>query len=120
MMCVVPDLILIDTLELSAHIGVPEEERQAPQRLTLHLALQPRRAFHDLGDDIANAVDYFAVAKSVQALVRERPRRLIETLAAEIAAHILQRFAVEAVEVELRKYILADTAFVAVKLRRER
>jgi len=120
MMRAVPDLILIDTLELSAHIGVPEEERQAPQRLTVHLTLQPQRAFHDLGDDIANTVDYFAVAKSVQALAREHPRRLLETLADEIAMHILGRFAVEAVEVELRKYILPDTAFVAVKLRRER
>ena len=35
-----------------------------------------------------------------------------------IAAMILARFPVRRVEVELRKYILPDTAFVAVRLSR--
>lgn len=112
------DTIHIADLELSTHIGVPEEERATPQRLTVHLTLEPRRDFQDLGDAIENTVDYYVLAKAVQALARERPRRLIETLAQEIAALILERFAVRAVEVELRKYILPDTAFVAVRLSR--
>lgn len=115
-----PDTIHIAQLELSAHIGVPDEERAAPQRLTVNLALEPARDFSDLGDDIAKTVDYFAVSRAVQALAAERPRRLIETLAEEIAALVLTRFAVAAVEIELRKYILPDTAFVAVRLRREK
>jgi dihydroneopterin aldolase len=45
---------------------------------------------------------------------------LIETLAEEIAGELLTRFALRAVEVELRKFILPDTAHVAIRLRRER
>ena len=115
-----PDQIVVHSLELSAHIGVPDEERVAPQRLTLNLTLEPERDFRDLGDDIARTVDYYAVSKAVQVLARERPRRLIETLAEEIATFVLEHFAIRAVELELRKYILPDTAFVAVRLRRER
>lgn len=114
------DAIVIEALELSAHIGVPEAERAAPQRLTVSLRLEPREGFAELEDELARTVDYFAVCQAVQALAKARPRQLIETLAEEIAALVLARFAVATVEVELRKFILPETAFVAVRLRRAR
>lgn len=114
------DAILIEQLELTARIGVPDEERAAPQRLTVNLRIEPQRDFEALGDDLENAVDYFAICEAIKALSGARPRRLIETLAEEITTLVLERFAVAAVEVELRKFILPDTAFVAVQLRRER
>ena len=113
------DRIIIDGLELSSFIGVPDEERATAQRLTVNLVLEPIRGFTDLGDAIENTVDYFRVCEEVKALSLACPRRLIETLAGDIAALLLARFALRAVEVELRKYILLDTAFVAVKIRRE-
>ena len=115
-----PDRILIDSLELSSFIGVPDEERAAAQRLTVNLVLEPLRDFTALGDAIENTVDYFRVCEEVKALALARPRRLLETLAEDLATHLLARFALHAVEVELHKYILPDTAFVAVALRRER
>ena len=115
-----PDLIHIEQLELSAHLGVPGDERAAPQRLTANLTLEPRRDMQALDDALENTVDYLSVARAVQALARERPRRLLETLAIEIADLLLARFAIRAVELELCKFILPDTAFVAVRLRRER
>lgn len=114
-----PDRIHIEGLELSAFIGVPDEERAAAQRLTVSLRLEPVGDFTALADEIGSTVDYHAVCDAVKALSLARPRRLIETLAGEIAALVLGRFAVRAVEVELRKYILPDTAHVAVSLRRE-
>lgn len=115
-----PDQIIVRALELSANIGVPDEERQTPQRLTVDLVMEPASGFADLGDSIERTVDYFAVSKAVQALARERPRKLIETLAEEIAAMLLSRYGLRAVEIELRKYILPDTDHVAVRIRRER
>ena len=56
----------------------------------------------------------------MRALAAARPRRLIETLALDIAGEILARFAVASVDVELRKYILPDTDYVAVRLSRHR
>ncbi len=115
-----PDLILIEALELSAFIGVPDDERAAAQRLTANLVLEPIRDFTALGDDIGNTVDYFAVCEATKVLSLARPRRLIETLAEEIAAELLARFPLRAVEIELRKFILPDTRFVAVRIQRSR
>ncbi|MES2572750.1 MAG: dihydroneopterin aldolase [Verrucomicrobiota bacterium] len=114
------DRIHIEALELSTRIGVPEEERATPQRLTVNLTLEPLRDFSGLADRIENTVNYFEVARAVQALARARPRQLIETLAGEIATFLLNGFALRAVEIELRKYILPDTAYVAVRMRREK
>ena len=94
--------IEICELELMARIGVPIEERAIPQRLTVSMTLWPLTAFDDLDDEIANAVDYAAVCIAVKKLVSEREDKLIETLAAAIASHLLQSFAVRRVRVELR------------------
>ncbi|MDR3406153.1 MAG: dihydroneopterin aldolase [Chthoniobacter sp.] len=115
-----PDRIRIESLELSSFIGVPEEERTTAQRLTASLVLEPIRAIPFLDDRIENTVDYFAVCECVKALSLARPRHLLETLAQEIAAELLGRFPLRSVEIELRKFILPDTAFVAIQLRRER
>jgi len=115
-----PDTILVEALELSSFIGVPDEERAVAQRLTVSLALEPIRDFRTLGDRIENTVDYFALTEFVKAFSLARPRRLIETLAEEIATELLARHPLRAVEIELRKFILPDTRFVAVRIRRER
>lgn len=113
------DLILIDSLELSAQIGLTEEERAEPQRLTVTLQLQPLRNFNNLEDRIENTVDYFNVCAVVKELASHHPRNLLETLAEEIASELIELFPLQAIEIELRKFILPDTRFVAVKIRRE-
>ena len=112
------DTILVEALEILAHVGVPDEEIANPQRLTVSLVLEPRGGFSHLHDEIARAVDYFQVCRRVKQVAAERPRRLIETLAEDIARALLSGFDLAAVEVELRKFILPDTAHVAVRLRR--
>jgi len=114
------DQIFVENLELSSVIGVPETERASAQRLTVSLTLEPLRDFRGLGDSIENAVDYFVVTEFVKDLSLARPRRLMETLADEIAGALLARFPLRAVHVELRKFILPDTAFVAARVRREK
>lgn len=112
------DTIQIEGLELQTHIGVPESERAEPQRVTVSLTLYPKRSFDDLSDSIHNTVDYFQVCQRIKALAARHPRQLIETLAQEIAEALLAEFALRTVQVELRKFILPDTAFVAVRLER--
>lgn len=114
------DTIHIEALELSTRIGAFAEERTRPQRLTVSITITPMRSFSAMSDALENTVDYHALARSVQALASEGERRLIETLAEEIAAHVLTQFPARAVDVELRKYILPDTACVAARLHRER
>ncbi len=113
-----PDEIHVSNLVLNVHIGVTDEEQAQPQRLAVSLTLRPKRGFVGLDDRIENTVNYAAVCAAVRALAADHPRRLIETLALDIAGEILARFAVASVDVEVRKYILADTDYVAVRLSR--
>lgn len=114
------DAIHIQELELSARIGVPDEERAVAQRLAANLTMYPSRGFSGLKDAVDNTVDYFVATRAVKEFTSQRECRLIETLAEGIAGMLLERFHLSAVEVELRKFILPDTAYVAVRLRRER
>lgn len=110
--------IHIHGLELPVQIGVPDEERAAWQSLSADLVVRPRLAFEQMRDDIAATIDYQAVANAVRALAAARPRRLIETLAAEIVALIQEQFGALGVCVTLRKRILPGTDWVAVKMER--
>lgn len=112
------DAIIVSGLELSARVGVPDEERSEAQRLTLEMTLFPRCNFSETGDDLSLTVDYFQLTRRIRRLSAERPRKLIETLVSDLADCILSEFAVREVHLELRKYILADTSFVAVRIQR--
>ncbi len=115
-----PDEIHVSNLALNIRVGVTDEEQAQAQRVTVSLTLRPLRGFADLGDRIENTVNYAAVCAAVRTLSAAHPRRLIETLALDIAGEILTRFAVGSVEIELRKYILPDTDYVSVRLSRQR
>ena len=114
------DEIRIADLELMGRVGVPDEERVEPQRLTVSLVLQPPGNFSDLGDDLSRTVDYAAVCEELRRFVSNRQDKLIETLAHEMAEHLLRNFELVRVEVELRKFILPETRYVAARVTRER
>ena len=113
------DLIRLVDLEVMARIGVPEAERAEPQRLaiTLELAIQSL-ADAARTDDLALTVDYARVALRVKGVAEEKPRRLIETLAEELAAMVLNEFAVAKVTVEVKKFVLPETRYVTVRIER--
>jgi dihydroneopterin aldolase len=114
-----PDQILISELAISTFIGATDEEQKRPQRVTVSIVMEPRRGLASLRDDLANTVDYDTACRAVKALAAVGRRRLVETLAEDIASLLLRDFPLAAVEIELRKHILADTEFVGVRIRRE-
>jgi dihydroneopterin aldolase len=109
-----PDTIEIRRLQVSARIGVPDEERARAQTLWISVRLVPGQGFDGLADDISRTVDYHAVALEIQALAASRPRNLIETLAVETADWLLGRHPLTSVAVTIEKHILPDTECVAV------
>jgi FolB domain-containing protein len=111
--------IHVEQLELMAHIGVPEEERARPQRLTIYMTLWPQRKA-GLNDDIQHTVDYSTVCEETKKFVETRRDKLIETLADALAKHLLETFEIQRVAVELRKFILPDVEFVSVTVTRGR
>jgi dihydroneopterin aldolase len=114
------DLIRISDLEIVTAIGVTDEERAKPQTLLLSLDLRVK----DIGpaaftDNVNLTVDYSEVAERVKIMGASRPRRLIETLAEEIATDLLRSFPIVSVRLELRKfYALPGAHHVSVVIDR--
>jgi FolB domain-containing protein len=114
------DRIHIEQLELAARVGVPEKERAAPQRLTANITLWPQQQPEELRDNIAKTVNYSKVCEETKKFVLGRSDKLIETLADRLAAHLLQLFSIQKIEIELRKFVLPDVDYVSVTVTRTR
>ena len=114
------DSILLSGLKVAAWIGVPAEERAEPQVLSISVEMVPARALPDLGDSLEHTVDYALVAAEVRRLAASQKRRLLETLAEDLAVALLERFPLRRVSVEVRKFVLPHCEFVAVKITRSR
>ena len=112
------DRIHIEQLEISTRIGVPEQERAAPQRLTVSISFWPDQQTRDVADNIHKAVNYSAVAEETKSFVRDQSVNLIETLADLLAAHLLKTFPMHKVTVELRKFPLQDAKYVSATVTR--
>ena len=112
------DEIHIDQLEIFTHIGAPEVERAAPQRLTVSISFWPYQQTPDLADKIDETVDYSAVAEETKSFVRDQSVNLIETFADWLATHLLQTYAIERVAIDLRKFPLEDAKYVSATVTR--
>ena len=113
-----PDEIHIEQLDVFTRVGVPEEERANPQRLTVSISFWPYQQTSDLADHIERTVNYSAVAEETKNFVRDQSVSLIETLAERLANHLLKTFPMQKVTVELRKFVLHDAKYVSVTLTR--
>jgi FolB domain-containing protein len=114
----VTDQIHIEELEVFARVGVTENERANPQRLTLSLTVWPSAGFQNLQDDITSTVNYSAIAVTACDFLRANPAKLIETSATQLAAHLLRAFPIQKVQLELRKFVLPDAKHVSVAVTR--
>lgn len=114
------DTIEIRRLRVTAHIGVPDEERAVTQTLLVTIRMSPSQGFDGLADEIYRTIDYYQISLEIQSLAAARPRRLIETLATDIANHLLGNHTLSHVAVSIEKHILPDTECVAVHLERGR
>lgn len=109
------ECIRINALELQCRIGVPEEERATPQRLTADVRITVPHTFRAMEEDITRTIDYYALSRRLQTLAAERPYVLVETLAQALADACTQEFGACTATVELHKYILPDTRSVSVQ-----
>jgi len=112
------DEIRIEQLEIFGSVGVSEKERVAPQRLTATVTLWPRRQAEELGDHLGQTVNYSEVCEETKNFMRDRSASLIETLGSDLATHLLGRFPIAKVAVELRKFVIPDAQYVSVTVTR--
>jgi dihydroneopterin aldolase len=116
-----PDRITLTGLVVFAHHGVFEHERVHGQEFIVDLVVEFDMRAAAISDDVADTVDYGALALTVAAEVRRDPVNLLETVAERVASAILADPRIDAVEVTIHKpQAPIETAFadVSVTIRR--
>jgi 7,8-dihydroneopterin aldolase/epimerase/oxygenase len=99
----VSDRIELRGLRVRGHHGVFDHERRDGQDFVVDLVLATDHGPAARSDDLADTVDYGALAEQAAAVVEGPARALIETVAAEIADRVLDDPRVRAVEVTVHK-----------------
>ncbi|HEY9170924.1 MAG TPA: dihydroneopterin aldolase [Verrucomicrobiae bacterium] len=112
--------ISIVDLEVFYHVGVPDAERAQTQRLLLTVDMEVDFTAAATTDDLAQTIDYDAVARRLRRFGDGRSWRLIEKLAHDIADLILAEFKANAVAVEMKKFVIPQARHVAVSLTKTR
>jgi 7,8-dihydroneopterin aldolase/epimerase/oxygenase len=104
------DLVSVRDLGVAAVIGVHPWEREIEQALVVNvdMAGDVRKAV--ASDDLADALDYSAVAETIAAVLRDGRFRLIETAAERVADRLLADFPLSWLRLELRKPITSAPA----------
>jgi dihydroneopterin aldolase len=97
------DRVFLRDLRVETIIGIFDWERETPQTVSIDLEMATDVARAAQSDDIADALDYKAVAKRLIAFVGESRFQLVETLAERIAAILREEFGVPWVRVTVNK-----------------
>ena len=113
------DRITIAGLEVFFRVGVPDEERAQPQRLELTIIFELDFAAAVAWEDVTETIDYQRVVEQIAKFGEEREWRLIEKLATDLAAMLLEEFLPVSVSVEVKKFILPQTRYVSVSVSRQ-
>lgn len=99
-----PDIIKITGIRSWGHHGALPEETRLGQRFRVNLALELDTRPAALNDDLTKTVNYAEVVKLVESELRGRPVKLIEALAENMAARLLNTFPIlSGVTIELEK-----------------
>jgi dihydroneopterin aldolase len=120
----VADRIELRGLTVRGHHGVFEHERRDGQDFIVDITVWIDLAAAAASDDLADTLDYGALAQRAAAVIAGPPRDLIETVSAEIAEDVMTDERVHAVEVVLHKpnapipLTFSDVAVVARRSRR--
>jgi dihydroneopterin aldolase len=116
----VTDYVSVKDLSVRTVIGVHAWERKVEQTLlvSVDMATDVRKAATN--DDLADALDYSAVAETIANVLREGKFRLIETAAERVAGRLLADFPLNWLRLELRKPIAAGGYTAVITLERTR
>ncbi|HJQ88093.1 MAG TPA: dihydroneopterin aldolase [Propionibacteriaceae bacterium] len=117
------DRISLTGISAFGHHGVYDFERQQGQQFVVDVSCTLDLSSAASTDDLAETIDYGALAQAITADVERDPLNLIEALADRIALTCLRYDAVQCVEVTVHKPqapMPVDVADVTVTLTRSR
>jgi dihydroneopterin aldolase len=116
----VTDYVSVKDLNVAAVIGVHAWERDVEQTLLVSVDMAADVRTAAASDDLADALDYSAVAETIAAVLRDGKFRLIETAADRVAGRLLADFPVSWLRLELRKPIATSAYTAMITLERTR
>jgi 2-amino-4-hydroxy-6-hydroxymethyldihydropteridine diphosphokinase len=85
----IPDRITLSSLSIPCIIGLYDWERKRKQKVVLDLSFPCDAKKAARSDNVGDAVDYKRIAKAAQAFVGKSSYQLVETLAENLATHLL-------------------------------
>lgn len=97
------DKIFLNDLKIDAIIGIYDWERHTPQTLTFDLEMDWDIKAAAATDDIAQTLDYGDIAQQIVAFVKASEYQLIETLAEDLSALLLENFSIPKLKLTLSK-----------------
>ncbi|HLU60923.1 MAG TPA: dihydroneopterin aldolase [Gammaproteobacteria bacterium] len=97
------DIVFIRDLRIPTLVGIYDWERRIRQEIRLDIEMGFDISRAAASDDIADALDYKAVAQRVREYVEASGFALVEALAENIARLILEEFPVSRVRLVLNK-----------------
>ena len=107
-------VVHVTGLEVPAFVGLHIEERQVPQTVVIDIECVLRRPVVQ-NDDLSESVDYMPIVNAVRTLASYCQRKLIESLAEEIAVVCFKNKHVHECRIRIRKpRKFPDCAFVGV------
>jgi 7,8-dihydroneopterin aldolase/epimerase/oxygenase len=118
------DRIELRGLRIRGHHGVYEQERRDGQEFVVDVTVWIDLDRAAATDDLADTLDYGALAQRAAGIVGGPPKNLIEAVAGELAEDVMRDERIHAVEVVLHKpqapipLTFGDVAVVARRSRR--
>ncbi|MGW4367554.1 dihydroneopterin aldolase [Nocardia takedensis] len=119
------DRIELRGLRVFGHHGVFDHERRDGQEFLVDLTVWTDFTRAAASDDLADTLDYGALAEQAVAIVAGPPRDLIETVVSEIADTLFTDPRIDTLEVVLHKpsapipHTFADVRVATTRTRRE-
>jgi dihydroneopterin aldolase len=108
--------IHIEQLKCLAHVGVSKAERAKQQRLVLNITAWPARDLSEVKDAVSRTVDYAVLCQETKTYLAQQSPKLLETVAYDLTEHLLRKFRIRKIRVEVRKFVLKSAAYVSVTI----
>jgi dihydroneopterin aldolase len=112
--------ITVTDLEVFYCVGVTDEERAKPQRLLITVDMAFDFSTAATSDRIEKTINYQRVADEVLKYGEGRNWKLIEKLASNLADYVLAEHHPEAVQVEVKKFVVPQARHVSVSVTKTR
>ena len=97
------DKIFLNNLDIDTIIGIYDWERETLQTLSFDLEMDWDICKAAKSDDIADTLDYGAIATSIVTFVEASRYQLIETLAEDLCALLLNNYPIPKLKLTLSK-----------------